>query len=204
MTTGKQYETLLNSSKNLLNETSSAFQEATKNVEKYDQISTQINKRVLERLAKNNQYSQIFKTQVHRLNVIHSDINTYLIDLQKLAEYNEEFAEQLDECYKLSDDANIQNKINSFLNPISDKMFKLLDKSELDLSRIKSDIDKWERVFGLYRPDATNQKRLNEIFSKDADDMYNLCETLHNKIKTSLDEHTILVNSFNKTSGFNK
>ena len=204
MTTGKQYETLLKSSKNLLNETSSAFQEATKNVEYFDQISTQINKRVLERLAKNNQYSQIFKTQVHRLNAIHSDINTYLIDLQKLAEYNEEFADELDEIYKISDDANIQNRINHFLNPISDKMFKLLDKSELDLSRIKSDIDKWERVFGLYRPDAANQKRLNEIFSKDAEDMYNLCDTLHNKIKTSLDEHKILVNSFNKTSGFNK
>ena len=204
MTTGKQYETLLKSSKNLLNETSSAFQEATKNVEYFDQISTQINKRVLERLAKNNQYSQIFKTQVHRLNVIHSDINTYLIDLQKLAQYNEEFAEQLDECFKLSDNANIQNHINSLLNPISDKMFKLLDKSELDLSRIKSDIDKWESYYGKYRPEAAEQKRLNEIFSKDADDMYNLCDTLHNKIKTSLDEHRILVERFNTTSGFDK
>tara|TARA_B100000902_G_C27125465_1_gene820858 strand:+ start:324 stop:938 length:615 start_codon:yes stop_codon:yes gene_type:complete len=204
MTTGKQYETLLTSSKKLLNETSSAFQEATKNVDKYDQISTQINERVLARLAKNNQYSQIFNTQVHRLNVIHSDINTYLIDLQKLAEYNEEFAEELDKCYKLSDYSIIQNQVNKFLNPISDKMFKLLDKSELDLSRIKSDIDKWEKVFGLYRPDAANQKRLNEIFSQDASEMYDLCDTLHNKLKTSLAEHTILVNSFNKTSGFNK
>lgn len=201
MAIADHYKKLKEDSDRLYRDVKSSYITTQKNLDTFSDLSTKIETNIIERLAKNNEYSKIFNVQVESLRIIHSDINDYLKSARVIATDSITYGQRLDELAKLSDPDQIRIQLGK-LDDKSRDIFNDLDVAEADLEKLEKDIKHWEGIFAKYRPDDANQRRLNKIFSEDADQMISLCGSLHTDLKAQADKHKILVNHFITKSGF--
>ncbi|MBN88043.1 hypothetical protein CMO95_00370 [Candidatus Woesearchaeota archaeon] len=201
MAIADHYKKLKEDSDRLYKDVKSSYITTQKNLDTFSDLSTKIETNIIERLAKNNEYSKIFNVQVESLRIIHSDINDYLKSARVIATDSITYGQRLDELAKLSDPDQIRIQLGK-LDDKSRDIFNDLDVAEADLKKLEKDIKSWEEIFNKYRPDDANQRRLNKIFSEDADQMISLCGSLHTDLKSQADKHKILVNHFTTKSGF--